>query len=86
MRDKYRNIYMPHNATPKSSNASLAAQAWSHFSAAYRKFPMNICFEWYGPLHHCIAWPWHLFPVDEPLAPSWLINQFPAISGDRIGE
>ena len=68
------------------SNAPAVAQAWSHFAAAYRQFPMNICFEWYGPLHHCIAWPWHLFPVDEPLAPSWLINQFPAISGDRIGE
>ncbi|MBE6386144.1 MAG: hypothetical protein E7048_10855 [Lentisphaerae bacterium] len=67
-------------------NAPLAAQAWSHFAAAYRKFPMNICFEWYGPLHHSIAWPWHLFPVDEPLAPSWLIHQFPEISGDRIGE
>ena len=67
-------------------NASLAAQAWSHFSAAYQMFPMNICFEWYGPLHHSICWPWHLFPVDEPLAPSWLIHQFPEISGDRIGE
>ncbi|MBR7140246.1 MAG: hypothetical protein IKD44_11975 [Lentisphaeria bacterium] len=67
-------------------NAPRVADAWSHFSAAYRKFPMNICFEWYGPLHHSIAWPWHLFPVDEPLAPSWLIHQFPEISGDRIGE
>ena len=67
-------------------NAALVAQSWSHFAAAYRKFPMNICFEWYGPLHHSIAWPWHLFPVDEPLAPSWLIHQFPEISGDRIGE
>ena len=67
-------------------NAPLAAEAWSHFSAAYRKFPMNICFEWYGPLHHCICWPWYLFPVDEPLSPSWLIKQFPEISGDRIGE
>ena len=67
-------------------NAPLAAQAWSHFSAAYQMFPMNICFEWYGPLHHSICWPWHLFPVDEPLAPSWLIHQFPEISGDRIGE
>ena len=67
-------------------NASRVAEAWSHFASAYRKFPMNICFEWYGPLHHCIAWPWHLFPVDEPLAPSWLIHQFPEISGDRIGE
>ena len=67
-------------------NASVVAEAWRHFAAAYRQFPMNICFEWYGPLHHSIVWPWHLFPADAPLAPSWLIKQFPEISGDRIGE
>lgn len=67
-------------------NAPLVAEAWRCFSAAYRQFPMNICFEWYGPLHHSICWPWHLFPADAPLAPSWLIKQFPEISGDRIGE
>ncbi|MBR2374200.1 MAG: hypothetical protein IKA87_08235 [Lentisphaeria bacterium] len=67
-------------------NSAVVAEAWSHFSTAYRLFPMNICFEWYGLLHHSIAWPWHLFPADAPLAPSWLIHQFPEISGDRIGE
>ena len=67
-------------------HAAEVSRAWRCFSSAYRKFPMNILFEWYGPLHHSICWPWHLFPVDAPLAPSWMIHQFPEISGDRIGE
>ena len=53
---------------------------------AYRQFPGNIAFEWYGPLHNCIVWPLHLFPVNEPIAPSWILKQFPEVSGDRIGE
>jgi len=80
-------VFLERLAAPDwRENAPVVAEAWSHFAAAYRLFPMNICFEWYGPLHHSIVWPWHLFPVDEPLAPSWLIKQFPEISGDRIGE
>lgn len=67
-------------------NADVIGRAWADFSAAYRCFPANICFEWYGPLHNSIAWVWHLFPADAPLAPTWLVKQFPAVSGDRIGE
>ena len=68
------------------NNADKVAEAWHYFSQAYRKFPANLSFEWYGPLHNCIAWPYHLFPADAPIAPSWLLNQFPEVSGDRIGE
>lgn len=67
-------------------NAEIIGKAWADFSAAYRCFPANICFEWYGPLHNSIAWVWHLFPADAPIAPTWLVKQFPAVSGDRIGE
>ena len=67
-------------------NAETVGKAWADFSAAYRCFPGNICFEWYGPLHNSISWVWHLFPADAPLAPTWLVKQFPAVSGDRIGE
>ena len=67
-------------------NAGTVAAAWNHFSQAYRQFPANLSFEWYGPLHHCIAWPLHLFPVDEPISPSWILKNFPEVSGDRIGE
>ena len=67
-------------------NASRIAEAWNFFSRSYREFPANLSFEWYGPLHNCIAWPLHLFPVDEPIAPSWIMKRFPEVSGDRIGE
>ena len=67
-------------------DAPLVASAWHDFSMAYRQFPGNLAFEWYGPLHNSIAWPLHLFPVNEPIAPSWILKNFPEVSGDRIGE
>lgn len=66
--------------------APEAVAAWKHFAEGYRQFPGNIAFEWYGPLHHSIVWPLHLFPVDAPIAPSWILKNFPEVSGDRIGE
>lgn len=62
----------------------VMARAWSLFSEAYRHFPANLAFAWYGPVHDAVAWPLHLKPVDAPIAPSWLLG-FPP-SGDRIGE
>ena len=67
-------------------DAQTVKTAWSFFAQGYRKFPSNIAFEWFGPLHHCIAWPLYLFPVDRPIAPSWILKNFPETSGDRIGE
>ncbi|MBQ9501525.1 MAG: hypothetical protein IJU70_05150, partial [Lentisphaeria bacterium] len=67
-------------------DAPRVASAWRDFSQAYRNFPGNLAFEWYGPLHNCIAWPLHLFPVNEPIAPSWILKNYPEVSGDRIGE
>lgn len=67
-------------------NAEAVGKAWDHFSKGYRMFPANLSFEWYGPLHHCIAWPLHLFPVDQPISPSWILKHYPEVSGDRIGE
>ena len=67
-------------------DAPKAAKAFSLFAKGYRQFPGNLAFEWFGPMHHSIAWPWHLFPVDKPISPSWILKQFPEVSGDRIGE
>lgn len=67
-------------------DAPQVVRAWQHFAAGYRQFPVNLAFSWYGPLHHCLVWPWHLFPVDQPIAPSWKLQAFPEVSGDRIGE
>lgn len=62
----------------------VMARAWSLFSEAYRHFPANLAFAWYGPVHDAVAWPLHLKPVNAPIAPSWLLG-FPP-SGDRINE
>jgi len=62
----------------------VLARAWLLFSEAYRNFPANLTFAWYGPVHDAVAWPLHLKPVDTPIAPSWLLGHPP--SGDRIGE
>lgn len=67
-------------------HAETAAEAFKLFARGYRQFPGNLSFEWYGPMHHCIAWPWHLYPVDQPISPSWILKSFPEVSGDRIGE
>ena len=59
-------------------------KAWQYFQKGYSFFPMELSFSWFGPLHCSIVWPLHLYPVDQPIAPSWEFG-FPE-SGDRIGE
>ncbi len=67
-------------------HAATAVEAWKHFARGYRNFPSNIQFAWYGPVHHSIAWPLYLYPVDMGITPSWLLKTFPEVSGDRFGE
>lgn len=84
---KTEEEFLTHLACPGwRQDAPVVVKAWMLFSRAYRKFPANIAFEWWGPLHQSIGWPLHLFPVDEPISPSWILKQFPEVSGDRIGE
>ncbi len=64
--------------------AGRVARAWAHFGEGYRQFPANLTFAWFGPVHDAVVWPLHLKPVDQPIAPSWLLGYPP--SGDRIGE
>ena len=65
--------------------AGFAAEAWNNFGKSYRSFPANIAFEWYGPLHNSIAWPWHVMPQNKIILPSWKLDLQDS-SGDRIGE
>ncbi|MGD7706091.1 hypothetical protein ACQCX1_07605 [Propionibacteriaceae bacterium Y2014] len=58
--------------------------AWQEFREAYARFPANLLFSWFGPVHDSIMWPWHLAPVDQPITPSWQLGWPP--SGDRVGE
>lgn len=73
------------------AHAERVARAWKWFQRGYRNFPANHMFGWYGPMHDAPVWPLHLMPVDQRIAPSWLIasqktgRPIPA-SGDRIGE
>ncbi len=67
-----------------AGNQKQIAQVWKYFMNGYAHFPVTIMFSWYGPLHCSIVWPLHLFPVDQPIAPSWCFG-YPD-SGDRIGE
>lgn len=58
--------------------------AWRRFRDAYAQFPAILPFSWFGPVHDSIMWPWHLDPVDAPIAPSWQLGWW--TSGDRVGE
>ncbi len=71
--------------TDWGKNAEKVVEAWKYFQEGYSNFPVNLSFTWYGPVHHSIAWPLHLIPVDQPISPSWKFT-FPMESGDRIGE
>jgi len=65
-------------------DAPAMVGAWQQFREAYARFPATLPFSWFGPVHDAIMWPWHLDPVDEPIAPSWQLGWWP--SGDRVGE
>ncbi len=67
-----------------SQDYRKVSKAWQYFMKGYSNFPITLSFTWFGPLHCSIVWPLHLFPVDQPIAPSWTFG-FPD-SGDRIGE
>jgi len=66
-------------------DATEVMAAWRCFQDSYSNFPVNLGFTHYGPLHHSIIWPLHVFPVDQPISPSWKFT-FPLECGDRIGE
>lgn len=65
-------------------HAKNVVDAWQHFYNAYSNYPMDVAFQYYGPIHDGVVWPLHLFPVHIPLAGTWKLD-FPP-SGDSIGE
>jgi len=64
--------------------AGKVVEAWKYLYKAYSNFPMDVAFQYYGPMHDGVVWPLYLFPVHKPLAPTWKLD-FPT-SGDSIGE
>lgn len=80
------NTFLCELARPEWAEAAPAvAAAWKLLAEGYRNFPENLNFKWFGPLHNSIVCPWHVFPSDRPVAPSYT-QAFPKNSGDRFGE
>lgn len=66
------------------SQARQAVEAWKLFEKGYANYPVNVAFEWFGPMHDGPVWPLHLEPVDMPLSSTWLTIDM--VGGDRLGE
>ena len=66
------------------SLAEQVATAWEAIEAGYREFPVNIAFEWLGPMQDSPVAPLHLLPVDLPMPSTWLLTN--PVGGDRIGD
>ena len=64
--------------------AGKIAQMWERFGDAYSNYPLDIQFQYYGPMHDGVVWPLHLKQLMRPLPRTWKPEQFPA--GDAIGE
>ncbi len=60
-----------------------AYKAWKAFEKGYINFPVNLAFEWVGPMQDSPCCPLHLLPVDHPMSGTWVNDE---MSGDRIGE
>ena len=61
-----------------------AVNAWKHFSEGYSNYPLDIQFQYYGPMHDGPVWPLHLKLAMRPLTRTWKPETFP--SGDALGE
>ncbi len=59
-------------------------RAWNHFAEGYSNYPLDIQFQYYGPMHDGPVWPLHLKQAMLPLTRSWKPETFP--SGDALGD
>lgn len=66
------------------SKADDALKAWKYFEEAYKCYPVNIMFSYYGPMHDGVCWELQLKPKNKPLPRTWLFLDTP--DGDRIYE
>ena len=65
-------------------DAKKVATAWECFEKGYREYPINVMFNYYGPMHDGIVWELSLLPKNKPLPRTWQLTDKP--NGDRIGE
>ncbi|MBR7104066.1 MAG: hypothetical protein IKC65_03905 [Lentisphaeria bacterium] len=73
-------------AAPEWGNAYAPqiAEMWHRFGRAYSSYPLDIQFQYYGPMHDGVVWPLHLKQVMRSLPRSWKPDAAPA--GDAVGE
>lgn len=64
--------------------APIVADAWTAFEQAYKSYPLNIMFSYYGPMHDGPVWELSLKPRNFSLPRTW--QTLDPTDGDRIGE
>lgn len=79
-------VFLEELAAPEwgRGNAPAMAEVWRLFAEAYANYPLDIQFQYYGPMHDGPVWPLHLKQVMRSLPRSWKPDTEPA--GDFIGE
>ena len=66
------------------AHAKDMAEIWNDFADAYSNYPLDIQFQYYGPMHDGPVWPLHLKQVMKQLPRTWKPDYAPA--GDAVGE
>ena len=65
-------------------DAKKVALAWDYFEKGYENYPINVMFNYYGPMHDGVVWELSLMPKNNALSRTWQLVDRP--NGDRIGE
>ncbi len=68
----------------KNEAADDVVSAWCSFERAYKNYPVNTMFSYYGPMHDGVVWELSLLPKNYSLPRTWQLIDIP--DGDRIGE
>ncbi len=66
------------------SRAKTIAEVWAQFKNGYTKYPQNIMYSYYGPMHDGITWQLQLEPKNFSMPRSWYSTDMP--DGDRFDE
>ncbi len=64
------------------TKATSVVESWRLFEEAYRNYPLNVMFSYYGPMHDSVVWKLALKPKNFPLARTW--QSLDPVDGDRI--
>jgi hypothetical protein len=65
-------------------HAPTVVKAYQAFAEGYSNYPLDIQFQYYGPMHDGPVWPLHLKQYLGRMTRSWKPDNFPC--GDSVGE